>query len=225
MSQLGEDNGPAAQGCGRHGCETCSLVKSEYFLPPWIRKAVLWAGGFTAYSQFVSIALLSHYRYHNAWDFGRYYKEDGYLGESFLVLWLFSPGGEIGRNEGYPILLTIPVAAILATVGSAGLIAAGAAKRQCGLCKSLLMLSFFTGFTTAVFISAVHMFCGAYQLRRLNFANFDNPYEFFPMHGVLEHIGFTWVPIILYPVLSLWLFFQATRGSVQAIRGRRRASR
>jgi hypothetical protein len=90
--------------------KTGDLRPHEHFLAARGRKLCLYLGIFVAYSQFTSIGLLALSRYHVAWDGGRYFKADGYLNESFLVLSLIIPGGEIGLKSGSMMLFTLVAA-------------------------------------------------------------------------------------------------------------------
>jgi hypothetical protein len=168
---------------------------------PWpVRKLCLCAGVFVAYAQFVSIAFMFVYRTQDAWVPGRGYVTNHGLLAKFLVPAIMFEGGTLGTFR-YEIWPMVSAGAVLATLGSIGLFAAGNAKRAWRWGQALMFLGFCVGFATAVLVTMTHMVGGA---SRVNFLGTELN-NFYFLHGKLEFFGATAFPALIYPALSLWL--------------------
>lgn len=180
---------------------TSSRPLGAMLLPQPIRRACVLTAIFVAYAQFTSIGFLAFYRYHEAWDSGRYYRPDGYLNESFLVRSIWHRGGEVGSMEPHFAVFTFLAAILLVVPGASGLLIAACARRGWRMLAPTMFGSLSVGLAVAVVVLAVQFLFAAARSFDMSI---DDPYEYFAMHGVLEAIGSTVVPTIAYLTLLSW---------------------
>ena len=190
-------------------------VRQDYVLPRVIRYLCLCAGMLVAYSQFVSVVFLFMYRAQDAWVPGRGYVTNRGFMDKFLVQSIWLEGGDIGYLR-YPAWLTVSIGAALAILGSAGLFAAGRARRNwCGG-RILLTLGAVAGIGVAGVVYRIHLFEG---ISLLNMFGFEITNLYF-LHGKTEFFGATVLPAVTCSVLILIMFGAATSARILAWRDR-----
>jgi hypothetical protein len=192
----------------------------DRLLPLCIRRPLWCAGALVAYSQCTSVALLPFYRHIDSYADGNYFKENGYLSDIFLVLWLASSRGSVGLIGGqYPWFAAV-IAILIAGVGSTGLLAAARARRTARFSRTRVLAGCAVGIFAAAVTQVLQIVAGP-NLSFRAFSSFERGEEAYPMHGVLEYVAGVWLPVILYALLVAWLVGQFAWGVVGCIsRGR-----